>query len=72
MSKTIIITGTSTGFGKLLAQNSVRKGYNVIATMRGADGKNKSNADGLIEFSRDQPGSMEVVELDVSSDSSVE
>lgn len=72
MSKTIIITGTSTGFGKLIAQLSVKKGYNVIATMRGVDGKNKSNADELIEFSRDQPGSMDVVELDVSSDSSVE
>ncbi|MCK5281570.1 MAG: SDR family oxidoreductase [Cyclobacteriaceae bacterium] len=72
MSKTIIITGTSAGFGKLIAQTSVSKGYNVIATMRDADGKNKSNADKLIEYSRDQPGSMVVVELDVSSDTSVE
>ena len=72
MSKTIIITGTSAGFGKLIAQTSVRKGYNVIATMRDADGKNRSNADELIAYSGDQPGSIDVVELDVSSDASVE
>jgi len=72
MSKTIIITGTSTGFGKLIAKTSVGKGYNVIATMRGADGKNKSNADELIEYAGNQPGNMEVVDLDVSSDASVE
>lgn len=71
MSKTIIITGTSAGFGKLIAKTSVRKGYNVIATMRDADGKNKSNADELIEYAGNHPGNMNVVELDVSSDSSV-
>ena len=34
MNKTILITGTSTGFGKLTAKLFQRKGWNVIATMR--------------------------------------
>ncbi len=71
MNQTILITGTSTGFGKLIAQTSVKKGHTVIATMRDADDKNKANAEELINFSADQPGSLEVVSLDVASGESV-
>ena len=71
MNQTILITGTSTGFGKLIAETSVKKGHHVIATMRGADGKNKAKAGELLKFSADQPGSLEVVDLDVASDASV-
>ena len=71
MSQTILITGTSTGFGKLIAQTSAAKGHKVIATMRGSDGKNKEQADQLIKYAEDQPGSIEIMDLDVSSDSSV-
>lgn len=34
MSKTVLITGASTGFGKLSAQKFQAEGWNVIATMR--------------------------------------
>jgi NAD(P)-dependent dehydrogenase (short-subunit alcohol dehydrogenase family) len=34
MKKTILITGTSSGFGKLTAQKFAADGWNVIATMR--------------------------------------
>lgn len=34
MSKTVLITGASTGFGKLAAKTFQAKGWNVIATMR--------------------------------------
>ena len=72
MSQTILITGTSTGFGKLIAETSAAKGHKVIATMRGINGKNKDQADQLLKYAEDQPGSIEIVDLDVSSDSSVE
>ena len=72
MSQTILFTGTSTGFGKLIAETSAAKGYKVIATMRGSNGKNKDQADQLLKYAEDQPGSIEIVDLDVSSDSSVE
>lgn len=71
MSQTILITGTSTGFGNLIAQTSASKGHMVIATMRGVEGKNKEQADELIKFGESQSGSIEVLELDVASDASV-
>ncbi|KJF73724.1 SDR family oxidoreductase [Agrobacterium arsenijevicii] len=37
MSKTILITGTSSGYGKAVAEFFLSKGWNVIATMRRPD-----------------------------------
>src|SRR5436305_5300313 len=34
MTKTILITGTSSGYGKAVAELFVSRGWNVIATMR--------------------------------------
>lgn len=71
MSKTVLITGTSSGFGKLIAQTSAAKGYTVIATMRGVEGKNKESAAELTKYGEGQPGSIDVMELDVASGESV-
>src|SRR5258708_18378220 len=65
--KTILITGTSTGFGKLTAVTLAKAGYNVIAVMRNVSNKNKGAAAEL----RAIPG-IEVVEMDVTSDESVD
>ena len=45
MSKKVLITGASAGFGKLTTATLLEKGHNVVASMRGADGKNKVLAD---------------------------
>ena len=37
MTKTILITGTSSGYGKAIAQFFLERGWNVIATMRRPD-----------------------------------
>ncbi len=37
MTRTALITGTSTGFGRLAAQRFQREGWNVVATMRAPD-----------------------------------
>jgi NAD(P)-dependent dehydrogenase (short-subunit alcohol dehydrogenase family) len=66
MSKTILITGTSTGFGKLMAKTLADEGHTIIATMRGVEGKNASAAKELAAIPN-----VEVVEMDVTSDASV-
>ena len=71
MSKTILITGTSTGFGKLAAKTLASQNFNVIATMRGVAGKNKSVADELRSWAKNEKAKLDVVELDVTSDESV-
>ena len=66
MSKIILITGTSTGFGKLMATTLSKAGHTVIAGMRGVTSKNAEAAKELSALPN-----IEVVELDVTSDSSV-
>ena len=66
ISKTILITGASTGFGRDTAETLARAGHTVFASMRDARAKNRKHADEL------HKQGIKVVELDVSSDASVE
>ncbi|GAA4335816.1 SDR family oxidoreductase [Mucilaginibacter gynuensis] len=66
MSKVILITGTSTGFGKLMAITLANAGHNVIAGMRGVTAKNAEAAKELGALPN-----IEVAELDITSDNSV-
>jgi NAD(P)-dependent dehydrogenase (short-subunit alcohol dehydrogenase family) len=66
MSKRIFITGTSTGFGKLMTITLSNAGYTVIAGMRSISNKNKAVAQELAGLTN-----VEVVEIDVTSDKSV-
>ncbi|MFY8036764.1 MAG: SDR family NAD(P)-dependent oxidoreductase, partial [Cyclobacteriaceae bacterium] len=71
MKKTIVVTGSSTGFGKLTVQTLANDGHQVFATMRGVAGKNKKFADELTQWASEKKVNLEVVELDVTSDESV-
>ncbi|MDB5088329.1 MAG: short-chain dehydrogenase/reductase [Mucilaginibacter sp.] len=66
MSKIIFITGTSTGFGKLMAITLANAGHKVIAGMRGTNGKNEAVAKELAALP-----DITVAEIDITSDSSV-
>jgi NAD(P)-dependent dehydrogenase (short-subunit alcohol dehydrogenase family) len=66
MTKTILITGASTGFGRDTAETLARAGHRVFASMRDPDVRNRAHAQAL----RDQ--NIEVVELDVTDSQSVE
>jgi NADP-dependent 3-hydroxy acid dehydrogenase YdfG len=66
MSKTILITGASSGFGRDTAETLHRAGHTVYASMRGAQGKNREAAEAL------QKLGIKTVEVDVSDDASVE
>ena len=66
MSKTILITGASSGFGRDTAETLFRSGHTVYASMRNAQGKNREAAEALRKLG------VKTVELDVSDDASVE
>lgn len=66
MSSIILITGTSTGFGKLMTITLSNAGHTVIAGMRGVNGK---NADAAKELSAIP--NVDVVELEITSDESI-
>lgn len=66
MKKIILITGTSTGFGKLMTITLSKEGHTVIAGMRGTTGKNAEVAKELAALS-----DVDVVELDITSEESV-
>ena len=66
MTKTILITGASSGFGRDTAETLARAGYRVFAAMRDIAGRNRGHADAL----RSQK--IGVVELDVTDDGSVD
>jgi NAD(P)-dependent dehydrogenase (short-subunit alcohol dehydrogenase family) len=66
MSKIILITGASTGFGRDTAETLARAGHTVFASMRDPQAKNREHAQKL------RKQGIDVVELDVSSDDSVD
>jgi NAD(P)-dependent dehydrogenase (short-subunit alcohol dehydrogenase family) len=66
MSKVILITGTSSGFGRLTATTLAADGHCVVAAMRDSKGRNAVAAQDL-----SQVDNLEVVDMDVTSDQSV-
>jgi len=67
----VLITGTSTGFGRLFAEKFARNGYSVFATMRGVNGKNAERAASLRGFAAQNSLPIEVMEMDVTDEASV-
>jgi NAD(P)-dependent dehydrogenase (short-subunit alcohol dehydrogenase family) len=68
----VLITGTSTGFGRLFTETLARNGYTVFATMRDPQGKNAKNAADILALAERESLSIHTQELDVTSDASVE
>lgn len=65
--KTVLITGASSGFGKLLTEQlSATMQYNVIATMRNINGSNEQVKNALEKLPN-----VEILELDVTSEKEV-
>ena len=70
--KTIVVTGCSTGFGRIVSEQLARAGDRVYATMRGVDGKNAAVAAELRGLVQSEGIDLRVLEMDVTSDASVE
>jgi len=66
MAKTILITGASSGFGRLTAETLSSSGHKVFAGLRSTDGAKKQVADEL------RGKNIEILKLDVTDQGSVE
>lgn len=71
MSQTVVITGCSSGFGHDLALELARAGHRVYATMRAPAGKNAAGAITLRDAATAEALDLRVLDLDVTSDASV-
>jgi len=71
-NEVVLVTGASTGFGRLISITLARRGYSVFASMRDLTGRNRSRAADLEEMGRKEGLRLRFVELDVTSDASVE
>jgi NAD(P)-dependent dehydrogenase (short-subunit alcohol dehydrogenase family) len=72
MSKIILITGTSSGFGRLSAEALARAGHIVYASMRDTSGRNAPQVEKMRRFSRENGVDLRPVELDVQREDSVD
>jgi NAD(P)-dependent dehydrogenase (short-subunit alcohol dehydrogenase family) len=70
--KIILITGASSGFGRITAEALARAGHTVYASMRDVAGRNAGNAAEMAELSAKEGIDLRAVELDVQSEPSAE
>lgn len=67
----VLITGASSGFGKLMALTLARNGFSVFASMRGASGKNTGAVREFRAIAAKESLALEPCEMDVTDESSV-
>lgn len=71
-SQTILVTGSNSGLGLAFTHALIDQGYTVFGTMRNTAGKNLEQANALRAFAENKAGTLHLLELDVTSDASVE
>jgi NAD(P)-dependent dehydrogenase (short-subunit alcohol dehydrogenase family) len=70
--RVVVITGASSGFGRLTAEFLARNGFTVFATMRNLAGRNAGAADEIRKLARRESLDLNAAEMDVTEDGSVE
>jgi short-subunit dehydrogenase involved in D-alanine esterification of teichoic acids len=71
-SKTIVVTGASSGFGAMTVRALADAGHVVFAGMRDLDGRNKPAAHDTVAYARAHSVELRPIELDVSTQDSVD
>ncbi len=69
--KVVVVTGTSSGFGKLTARELAAQGHVVHASMRDPMGKNRAARDELVGLAETNGYELRVQDIDVTDDASV-
>ena len=72
MAQTILVTGSTSGFGRLMVETLARQGYIVFAGMRAVAGRNVSAAEELRVLAEREHLALRIVEIDITDDASVE
>ena len=72
MVQTILVTGSNSGFGRLMVETLARRGYIVFAGMRAIAGRNAPAADELRALAERDQLALRSIELDITDDASVE
>jgi NAD(P)-dependent dehydrogenase (short-subunit alcohol dehydrogenase family) len=72
MKQVIIITGASSGFGRLSANALAKAGHMVYASMRGTTGRNAAQVADVEKYARDNRVDLRAIELDVGSQESAD
>jgi NAD(P)-dependent dehydrogenase (short-subunit alcohol dehydrogenase family) len=72
MKQIIVITGASSGFGRLSANALAKAGHTVYASMRGTTGRNAAQVADIEKFARDSGVDLRAIELDVGAQESVD
>ncbi len=72
MSQIALVTGGSSGFGRMIAGALAGAGHTVYASMRGLSGKNAHRKEEVAAYARDNGVDLRTVELDVQSQDSAD
>lgn len=70
MSQVILITGASSGFGRMSADALAEAGHIVYASMRETEGRNAAAVADVAKFAKDHGVDLRSIELDVGSEDS--